>query len=147
LAPRLQTPRNGAKWQTLHPSQADTHETPIRNTQPAASKLPADRSESLVLMLLIQMCLRWPTWLLPAASGIESSAPRATIAQPAINKIAAQHRIWLAPIHAPPPRLSSWADAQEACSRLPRQWQHPGPSGNSLVSRASSVHRWPSWAG
>jgi len=84
------------------------------------TKLPADRSESLVvLMLLIQMCLHW---LMPVASGIGSPAARATIAQPAIKKIATQHRIWLAPIHAPPPRLSSWASAREACSRLARQW-------------------------
>jgi hypothetical protein len=57
-------------------------------------------------MLLIQLCLRWPTWLLPAASGIESPAARATIAQSAIKKVANQHRTRLAPIHAPPPRLS-----------------------------------------
>jgi len=90
-------------------------------------------------MLLIRMCLHW---LAPVASAIQSSAARVIIAQPAIKKIANQHRIWLAPIHAPPPRLSSWANAREACPRPARQRQHPGPSGNSLVSRASSVHRW-----
>ena len=57
-------------------------------------------------MLLIQMCLRWLTsGSGPAASGIESPAARATIAHPAVNKMASQHRIRLAPIHAPPPRL------------------------------------------
>jgi hypothetical protein len=57
-------------------------------------------------MLLIQMCLRGPTfWSWPAISGIESPAARATIAQLAIKKIATQHKIRLAPIHAPPPRL------------------------------------------
>jgi len=85
-----------------HPRNTDTEYPSLQLT-----KLPADRSESLVvLMLLIQMCLRW---LMPVASGIGSPAARATIAQPAIKKIATQHRIWLAPIHAPPPRLSSWA--------------------------------------
>jgi hypothetical protein len=58
-------------------------------------------------MLLIQMCLRWPTWLLPAADGIESPAARATpVAQPATHNVASQHHIGLAPIHAPPPLLS-----------------------------------------
>jgi len=55
-------------------------------------------------MLLIQMCLRW---LMPVTSGIESPAAPAAIAQPAIKKIVRDHHIGLAPIHAPPLRLSS----------------------------------------
>jgi len=58
-------------------------------------------------MLLIQLCLRWPTWLLPAARGIGSTAARATpVAQLATHNVARQHHIGLAPIHAPPPQLS-----------------------------------------
>jgi len=61
-------------------------------------------------MLLIQLCPRWLTWQMPATpavSGIdvESHAARATTAQPAVQNTASQHRIGLAPIHAPPPLL------------------------------------------
>ena len=106
-ARRLQTPRLSAKWQPMHPSQADAHEIPIRNTQPAASKRPADRSEfSLVLMLLlIHRCLRKPTWPLPAARGIGSPVACAIHAQPADHEAARRHHPGLAPFHAPPPPL------------------------------------------
>jgi hypothetical protein len=50
-------------------------------------------------MLLIQICLR-P--LMPAASGMELSAARATPAQSAMTSMATRHRRGLAPIHAPP---------------------------------------------
>jgi hypothetical protein len=77
-----------------------------RNTdteyQPAGDKLPADRSESLVLMLLIQLCLRW---LMPVPSGVESSVAPFSTAPVAIENMASQHHIGLAPIHAPPPML------------------------------------------
>ena len=91
----------------MHPSQADAHETPIRNTQPAASKQPADRSEfSLVLMLPpIHRCLRKPNWPLPAARGIESPVARISPARPADREAAHRHHPGLAPIHAPPPPL------------------------------------------
>jgi hypothetical protein len=79
------------------------NETPIRNTSRQATGCLRIKASPQVLMLLIQMCLRW---LMPVASGIESPAERAIIAHPAIKKIANQHRIWLAPIHAPPPSLS-----------------------------------------
>jgi len=95
-------------------------------------------------MLLIRMCLHW---LAPVASAIQPSAARAIIAQPAIKKIATQHRIWLAPIHAPPPRLSSWANAREARPRPARQRQHPGPKrqfpGFAGVVRASLARQGP----
>jgi len=56
-------------------------------------------------MLLIQMCLRCPTWFQPerpAFDGTESFAARATPAQSAVTPMANQHHIGLAPIHAPP---------------------------------------------
>jgi len=56
-------------------------------------------------MLLIQTCLRWLT---PVSSGIESPAAPAATAQPATQKVASRHHIGLAPIHAPPLRLSSF---------------------------------------
>jgi hypothetical protein len=54
------------------------------------------------LMLLIQLCLRW---LMPAPSGIESSVAPVSTAPVAIENMASQHHIGLAPIHAPPPLL------------------------------------------
>jgi len=56
-------------------------------------------------MLLIHMCLRW---LMPASSGIESPAAPAATAQPVTQKVTSRHHIGLAPIHAPPLRLSSF---------------------------------------
>jgi hypothetical protein len=53
-------------------------------------------------MLMIQLCLRW---LMPVASGIESSVAPVSTAPVAIENMASQHRIGLAPIHAPPPLL------------------------------------------
>jgi len=53
-------------------------------------------------MLLIQLCLRW---LMPVPSGVESSVAPVSIAPVAIENMASQHHIGLAPIHAPPPLL------------------------------------------
>ncbi|WP_399696821.1 hypothetical protein, partial [Xenophilus sp.] len=53
-----------------------------------------------VLMWLVQWCLRW---LMPAPSGIESPAAPVTAAPQAIEKVASQRLIGLAPILAPPP--------------------------------------------
>ena len=101
----LQTPRSSAKWQERRPSQADANETRKRNSQPADQHLLADRSESPVLMLLIQMVLHW---LKPVAAAIEITVERATTyAFPAVPQTARQHHIGLAPIHAPPLRLTS----------------------------------------
>ena len=101
----LQTPRPSAKWQKHCTSQADAHET--RNGIPSrqTKHLPADRSETLVLMLLIQMVLHW---LKPVALAIEFAAERVTnVAFPAVPQTAHRHHIGLAPIHAPPLRLTS----------------------------------------
>ena len=105
LAAFLQTPRPSAKWQKSCTSQADAHETRKRNSQPAGKPLSADRSEPLVLMLLIQMVLHW---LKPVALAIELIVERATnIAFPAVLQTARRHHIGLALIHAPPLRLTS----------------------------------------
>ena len=56
-------------------------------------------------MLLIQMVLHW---LKPVALAIEFSVERVTTyAFPAVPQTARQHHIGLAPIHAPPLRLTS----------------------------------------
>jgi len=58
-----------------------------------------------VLMLLIQMVLHW---LKPVAAAIEITPERVTThAFPAVSQTARQHHIGLAPIHAPPLRLTS----------------------------------------
>ena len=76
-----------------------------RNSQPADENLPADRSESPVLMLLIQMVL---DWLKPVAPAIGLALERVpTPAFPAVSQTVRQHHIGLAPIHAPPLRLTS----------------------------------------
>lgn len=101
----LQTPRPSAKWQKRSPSQADANETRKRNSQPADEHLPADRSEPPVLMLLIQTVLNW---LKPVAPAIGFALERVpTHAFPAVSQTVRQHHIGLAPIHAPPLRLTS----------------------------------------
>jgi hypothetical protein len=56
-------------------------------------------------MLLIQMVLHW---LKPVALAIELAAERVTnVAFPAVPQTAHRHHIGLAPIHAPPLRLTS----------------------------------------
>ncbi|SFM09529.1 hypothetical protein SAMN05444747_102418 [Variovorax sp. OV329] len=56
-------------------------------------------------MLLIHMVLHW---LKPVAAAIEFTLERvATHAPPAVPQTARKHHIGLAPIHAPPPRLTS----------------------------------------
>jgi hypothetical protein len=57
-------------------------------------------------MLLIHMVLRW--LIKPVALAIDITEERATVAFPAVLLQAVrQHHIGLAPIHAPPLRLTS----------------------------------------
>jgi hypothetical protein len=83
--------------------QAKPTPTKHRYGIPAGRQQTAGGSKRvLVLMLLIQLCLRW---LMPAPSGIESSVAPVSTAPVAIENMASQHHIGLAPIHAPPPLL------------------------------------------
>lgn len=54
-------------------------------------------------MLLIQICLHW---LKPVVEGFESLVALFFVAPTAMKKIASRHHIGLAPIHAPPSRLT-----------------------------------------
>ena len=87
------------------PGLADADETPYGIPAGQLPEALAGGSKRvLVLMLLIEMCLRW---LMPAHQAVASPAAPATVAWPVVASAASQHHIGLAPIHAPPPRLSS----------------------------------------